>query len=139
MELSTDIIILLKSPAIGEALTPIRISAIPPALLQLAPGSDVRAEVLGRMVNGRTLMRIAGEVLTMELPESLTTADSVRMTFLGREPRPTFSLSLQQNSATPVAISQTGRWLGQIVPVEGCPVASPFVQLGGACRVVTRA
>lgn len=134
MELSTDIIILLKSPAIGEALTPIRISAIPPALLQLAPGSDVRAEVLGRMVNGRTLMRIAGEVLTMELPESLTTADSVRMTFLGREPRPTFSLSLQQNSATPVAISQTGRWLGQIVQGDGGSSSRPE-QLGRPARV----
>ncbi len=134
MELSTDIIILLKSPTIGEALTPIRISAIPPALLQLAPGSDVRAEVLGRMVNGRTLMRVAGEVLTMELPESLTTADSVRMTFLGREPRPTFSLSLQQNSATPVAISQTGRWLGQIVQGDGGSSSRPE-QLGRPARV----
>lgn len=115
MELSTDIIILLKSPTIGEAISPIRVSAIPPAILQLAPGSDVRADVLGRMLNGQTLMRVAGELLTMELPESVTPGSSLRMTFLGREPRPTFSLSLQQNSAAPVTISETGRWLGQIL------------------------
>src|SRR5512138_2987065 len=125
MELSTDIIILLKSPTIGEALTPIRVSAIPSAILQLAPGSDVRAEVLGRMVNGRTLMRVAGEVLTMELPESVTPGDTLRMTILAREPRPTFSLSLQQNSATPVSISQTGRWLGQIVQGDAGTMSRP--------------
>ncbi|TWJ26475.1 flagellar hook-length control protein FliK [Geobacter argillaceus] len=134
MELSTDIIILLKSPTIGEAITPVRVSAIPSAILQLAPGTDVRAEVLGRMANGRTLMRVAGEVLTMELPESLATADSVRMTFLGREPRPTFSLSLRQNSATPVAISQTGRWLGQIVQGDTGTMSRPE-QLGRSVRL----
>lgn len=134
MELSTDIIILLKSPTIGEAVTPIRVSAIPPAILQLAPGTDVRAEVLGKMLNGRTLMRVAGEVMAMELPESLATADSVRMTFLGREPRPTFSLSLQQNSATPVAISQTGRWLGQIVQGDAGEASRPE-QLGRLTRL----
>ena len=125
MELSTDIIILLKSPTIGEALTPIKVSAIPSAILQLAPGSDVRAEVLGRMVNGRTLMRVAGEMLTMELPESVTPGDTLRMTILAREPRPTFSLSLQQNSATPVSISQTGRWLGQIVQGDTGAMSRP--------------
>ncbi|HEX9078896.1 MAG TPA: hypothetical protein VF795_04870, partial [Desulfuromonadaceae bacterium] len=135
LELSTDIIILLKTPTIGEGVTPIRVSAIPPAILQLAPGTDVRAEVLGQMLNGRTLLKVAGDVVSMELPQAAAPGSSLRMTFLGGDPRPTFSLSLQQNSATPVAISETGRWLGQITQ-EDAGESSPSLPLGRMTRLM---
>ena len=117
MPIRSDIVISPKTSTIGEA-TPLRVSATPKAILQLAPGAEVRADILGALTNGRTLVKIAGDVFTMELPESLKAGESLQMTFLGSEPRPTFSYSVLQNRPTPVNLSDAGRWLSQTTHEE---------------------
>lgn len=80
--------------------------------LQLAPGQLVQAEVLANLPNQRFLARIAGELFRIELPVIVQPGETLQLTFVSGEPNPTFILSRSANSATPVTISDTGKWLG---------------------------
>ena len=123
MALNTDMIRLLQGSTIGEAISPIRVDAVKPAILQLTPGANVSAQVLGQLSNGQSIVRIAGELLAMELPAGSQVGDTLPMTFMGSEPRPTFTLSRQTVSGAPVSLSQLGRLLGQIT--QGAEAETP--------------
>jgi hypothetical protein len=82
--------------------------------LQLTPGQQVQAEVLASMPNQRYLARIAGELFRIELPIIVQPGETFQMTVVTGEPNLTFTLSRSQNSATPLTISDTGKWLGQL-------------------------
>lgn len=82
--------------------------------LQLTPGQQVQAEVLASLPNQRFLARIAGELFRIELPIIVQPGETFQMTVVTGEPNLTFTLSRSQNSATPVTISDTGKWLGQL-------------------------
>lgn len=116
MQNNNGIMIVVKTAVSGENIPP-RVSAIPKAFLQLAAGTEVRAEILGITDNGQTRVRINGELLSMDLPKNLTTGDTLQMTFLGKEPDLAFSVSLQQTRSVPVNISKTGYWLSQATQV----------------------
>ena len=82
--------------------------------LQLTPGQQVQAEVLASLPNQRFLARIAGELFRIELPIIVQPGETFQMTVVTGEPNLTFTLSRSQNSSTPVTISDTGKWLGQL-------------------------
>lgn len=82
--------------------------------LQLTPGQQVQAEVLASLPNQRFLARIAGELFRIELPIIVQPGETFQMTVVTGEPNLTFTLSRSQNSSTPVSISDTGKWLGQL-------------------------
>ena len=82
--------------------------------LQLTPGQQVQAEVLASLSNQRFLARIAGELFRIELPIIVQPGETFQMTVVTGEPNLTFTLSRSQNSSTPVTISDTGKWLGQL-------------------------
>jgi hypothetical protein len=82
--------------------------------MQLTPGQQVQAEVLASMPNQRYLARIAGELFRIELPIIVQPGEIFQMTVVTGEPNLSFTLSRSQNSATPVTISDTGKWLGQL-------------------------
>src|SRR6266542_2083227 len=105
MALNSDMIRLLKGTTIGEEVAPIRVAATAPATLNLSPGTEARAEILDLLVNGRSLVRIAGALLQMELPSTFKPGDTVPLTFLSNQPRPTFVLSRQSVIGTPVELS----------------------------------
>src|SRR6266568_4652018 len=105
MTLNADMIKFLKGSTIGEGAAPIRVAPTAPAILNLSPGTEVRAEILDLLANGRSLVRIAGELLSMELPTPLKSGDTLPLTFLTNQPRPTFMLSQQTVSGTPVELS----------------------------------
>ena len=81
---------------------------------QLTPGQQVQAEVLASMPNQRYLARIAGELFRIELPIIVQPGETFQLTVVTGEPNLTFTLSRSQNSATPVTISDTGKWLGEL-------------------------
>lgn len=102
--------------------------------LQLKPGQQVQAEVLENLTARRTLVRVAGELLKMELPATVRPGDRLMLNFLGEEPRPTFTLSRSANSGSPVSISDTGKLLGMLVkegvqqqPAAGLPRISTIL------------
>ena len=78
------------------------------------PGQQVQAEILANLPNHRTLVRVAGELMKMELPVTVRPGDTLPMTFLAEEPRLTFALSRSANSSSPVYISDTGKMLGML-------------------------
>jgi hypothetical protein len=82
--------------------------------MQLVPGQPVQAEVLVNLPNNHTLLRVAGELMKMELPVTVRPGDNLPMTFLTEEPRLTFILSRPADSGSPVHISDTGKLLGML-------------------------
>lgn len=95
--------------------------------LNLTPGQMVHGEVMANLANSRYLVRIANELLRMEIPLNLQPGQAVELTYVTDEPRLLFALSKSANSATPVQISDTGRWLNTLAQGAGdAPAASPL-------------
>ena len=82
-----------------------------PVPLQLAPGQEVRGEVVATLPNGRHIVRIGSQLLDMSLPFPAKAGQSIALTYLSDTPRLTFSLSLSRNGETPTNLSEAGRWL----------------------------
>ncbi len=81
---------------------------------QLNPGQLVQAEILASLPNNRFLARIAGELFKIELPLILQPGETLHLTVVSDEPRPTFARHGPKNSAMPVSISDTGKWLSML-------------------------
>lgn len=71
----------------------------------LSPGQEVRGDVLARLAETTYLIRVAGEVFSMEIPISLEPGTSVQLTFRSSQPRPTFSMESSANDAASVKLS----------------------------------
>ncbi len=95
--------------------------------LNLTPGQMVHGEVMANLANSRYLVRIANELLHMELPLNLQPGQAVELTYVTDEPRLLFTLSKSGNSPIPVQISDTGRWLNNLAQETGdTPAAAPL-------------
>ena len=95
--------------------------------LNLTPGQMVHGEVMANLANSRYLVRIANELLHMELPLNLQPGQAVELTYVTDEPRLLFTLSKSGNSPIPVQISDTGRWLNNLAQEAGdAPAAAPL-------------
>jgi len=70
--------------------------------------------VMASLPNQRFLARIAGKLFNIELPIIVQPGETLQLTYVTGEPHTTFTLSRKGNSATPVAISDTGRLLNQL-------------------------
>lgn len=101
---------MIKAVAGVSSLALVEASPDRPFSLRLEPGQEVRGEVVASLVNGRFLVKIAGELLDMNLPASIKPGETVQLTFMAEKPRLTFSLD-QQKSSAPVSLSDAGRWL----------------------------
>ncbi|WP_298434098.1 flagellar hook-length control protein FliK [Geobacter sp.] len=88
--------------------------------LNLTPGQVVQGEVLASLPQSRYLVRVANELLKMELPLNLQPGQAVELTYVTDEPRVVFALSKSANSGVPVQLSDTGRWLNTLTR-EGTP------------------
>ena len=90
-------------------------------LAQIAIGKQFQAEILSRLNDGTFLVRVADTVARMNLPVTTRAGDSMAMTLVSKEPRPTFLLG-QQAGGTAAAQNMAGQLLGQLVqagPEEG--------------------
>ncbi|GAM08082.1 flagellar hook-length control protein FliK [Geobacter sp. OR-1] len=95
-----------------------------PPGLKLTPGADVSGEVLAKQQNGRFIVRVNGELLDMALPSDTKVGITLKMTYIGDQPRLTFAVLAQPVKGSEVNISSTSRWLGSFV--TGAPEsASP--------------
>jgi hypothetical protein len=83
--------------------------------LPLSPGTQVSATVMGKLDNGMSLVRISSRLFAMELPPRVQTGDSLRLTFLNQDGRPTFALANQTLSGTPVTLSPAGQLVKRLM------------------------
>lgn len=69
-------------------------------LNQIELGKQMQAVVLSRAADGAFLVKVADTVARMSLPIGARVGDALEMTFLSKEPRPTFLLGSQANGTT---------------------------------------
>jgi hypothetical protein len=71
-----------------------------PQAASFQPGQQYEGKVVDNLANGRHLVKVANQMLDMNLPAKTQPGDSVRLTFLNAGPRPTFLLN--QAAVSPV-------------------------------------
>lgn len=96
--------------------------------LNLTPGQMVQGEVMANLPNNRYLIRLANQLLNMELPVNLQPGQTVELTYVSEEPQLIFAFSQEANSGVPVQISDTGRWLNLLATADG-PTATTVSSL----------
>ncbi len=91
-------------------------------LLQLKPGQVVSARIETKLPDGSFKVDVAGQQLRMTLPAYAAAGDTLELTFLAREPRPTFALQERLPQAVgAAALSAAGRQVEAMLPQPGEP------------------
>ncbi|WP_034293282.1 flagellar hook-length control protein FliK [Herbaspirillum sp. RV1423] len=85
-------------------------------LAQIAIGQQLQAKVLSTYNDGSYLVRIANTAARMVLPTATRTGDTLVLTMVGKEPRPTFLLDATEGAAekeesSSVSLSTAGRMM----------------------------
>lgn len=120
-------------------------------LNQITLGQQVQAKVLDRQADGSFLVRLSDTTARMSLPEGTKAGDTLAMTLVARQPRPTFLLGQDAAAAggARTTLSPAARLIDQLlqssqqngtstaalgrVPVLPSPAASP-AQLAAALQ-----
>ncbi len=107
-------------------------------LIQLTLGKEYQAQVLSRLSDGSFLVKVDDAVASMKLPAGSKAGDTLDLTLLATQPRPTFILGKAEAGAT-TSISNAGRLIGnmlQLAQQDGMPTAiigkTPLVAAPGA-------
>lgn len=107
-------------------------------LLQLTLGKEYQAQVLSRLTDGSFLVKVDDAVASMKLPAGSKAGDTLDLTLLAMQPRPTFILGKAEAGAT-TSLSNAGRLIGnmlQLAQQDGMPSAvvgkTPLVATPGA-------
>ena len=107
-------------------------------LLQLSLGKEYQAQVLSRLSDGSFLVKVDDAVASMKLPAGSKAGDTLDLTLLATQPRPTFILGKAEAGAT-TSLSNAGRLIGnmlQLAQQDGMPSAvvgkTPLVATPGA-------
>ena len=82
-------------------------------LNQLDIGQQFRAEIVSRLDNGNSLVKLADTVVQMNMPEGTPVGEKVSLTLVAKEPRPTF-LYEPSRGAEP-SLSAAGRTIDTIL------------------------
>lgn len=80
----------------------------------LAPGQQLKGEVLAVLGGGRFMVRIAEQTLEFMLPKGTSRGDRLNLFFITDEPRQTF-LMTRFGHAGDAKVSDTGRWLSGFI------------------------
>lgn len=117
-------------------------------LIQLTLGKEYQAQVLSRLADGNFLVKIDDAAASMALPPGTKAGDTLDLTLLSTQPRPTFLLGKAEAGAT-TTLSNAGRLIGNMLqlaqqgdmpttlvgktPLLAAPGASP-AQIAGALQ-----
>lgn len=104
-------------------------------LLQLDPGQIVSARIEARLPDGSFKVEVAGQQMRMALPAYVAAGDTLELTFLTHEPRPTFALQeLPLQAASAPVLSAAGRLVaatmlqpGELAVVTAASTAAPLL------------
>lgn len=86
-------------------------------------GKQMMSEILSRFDDGSFLVKLSTTAARMNLPEGTKVGDSIPLTLVSRDPRPTFLLGQQASGAT-AKLSSTARLIGNLLQAaqqEGAP------------------
>lgn len=83
-------------------------------LIQLTLGKEYQAQVLSRLADGNFLVKINNAPANMALPPGTKAGDTIDLTLLAVQPRPTFLLGKPDPGAT-TSLSNAGRLIGNML------------------------
>jgi len=83
--------------------------------LGLAPGEVVAAEVKAVLPYNRAQVSIGTTVVNLEMPLAVRVGQSLELTFVADEPRPTFAMPRIGEPSPPVRLSDASRLLGMLL------------------------
>lgn len=90
--------------------------------LPFRPGESYQGRVMENLANGRSLVKVADQVLDMALPRPTGVGASVRLTYLNAAPRPTFLLDQGPVQATQaVRLSGAAQQVNALIRLAGTP------------------
>jgi len=95
-------------------------------LLQLTLGKEYQAQVLSRLTDGSFLVKVDNAAASMKLPPGTKTGDTLELTLLATQPRPTFLLGKTDAGAN-TSLSTAGRLIGNMLQMAQQDGASPAV------------
>lgn len=112
--LSDDMAKLLQALIKGNRLALLETlnqQASPPGL---APGQQLKGEVMSLLGDGRTLVQVAGQMFEFSMPKGTLRGDMLTLFFITADPRPTF-LATRFGRPGDSKVSDTGRWLSSFL------------------------
>jgi hypothetical protein len=91
-------------------------------LFQFEPGQIVSARVEARLTDGSFRVQVAGQEMRMTLPDNVAAGDTLELSFITHDPRPTFALQETPAQApnAPV-LSAAGRMVAAMMQQPGEP------------------
>lgn len=112
--LSDDMAKLLQALIKGNRLALLEALNQPARQMLLAPGQQLKADVLAAQEGGRFLVQVAGQTLEFSLPKGLQPGDRLTLFFISAEPTPLF-LMTRFGQPGDSRVSETGRWLSSFL------------------------
>ena len=104
----------------GRPGTPLASRVDTSALLpQVMPGQVLSARVDAVLPDGNSRVTVAGQPMSMALPKYFAPGDTLKLVFVAREPRLTFSLREAPPSAPASVVSTAGRMVASVLPRPG--------------------
>jgi hypothetical protein len=90
--------------------------------LQFEPGQVVSARIEAKLADGSFKVVLAGQELRMALPDYVAAGDTLELTFVSNDPRPTFTLQEPPpRAASEPVLSAAGRLVAAMLPQSGEP------------------
>ena len=86
--------------------------------IRLSPGQRITAEVVAMLPDKRVQVQVGTQRFNLELPMKVRSGQSLEMTFVSGEPRPTFAITRQAGMTPPVSLSDASRLMGLLVGGE---------------------
>lgn len=130
-------VVLVEASPLANAIGSARQESVD-RLIQLTLGKEYQAQVLSRLSDGSFLVKVDDAVASMKLPAGSKAGDTLDLTLLATQPRPTFILGKAEAGAT-TSLSNAGRLIGnmlQLAQQDGMPTAivgkTPLVATPGA-------
>lgn len=139
----SDVLTQLQALVRNSAPPLLEVSEHPTEMPQWVPGQKINASVLATLPNGRFQVLVSDMFLDMNLPKNTQPGDSLELTFISSQPKLTFALSRDLETAaqsqSSVKLSDTARFLGgllerisQMESGESTPLSKVAPLLNGA-------
>lgn len=98
-------------------------------LNQMALGKEFQAQVLSRLTNGSYLIKVDDTTVNVKLPPGTKAGDTLELTLLATQPRPTFLLG-RANAGATASLSNAGRLIGNLLQLARQDGAAPTSLVG---------